>query len=285
MSLLHPNLQAFMAVVERKTVQDAARKIGLTQTGVTQRIRSLERELSITLFIRSRKGMQLTTEGESLLRYCQSATELEGRLGFEQTQEETKLQISGPSSFMRGRVIPQIATILKNYPQLKVQFDLMDLQSPIHKLKSGESQIVIASIEDVSLEMDSKILKPERYILAGPYSWRKRKISEIVKNETIIDFNHDDQYTLNFLKKHNLFLEALKGRHFINNSDGLLSLVAGGAGYSMVALETALELIETKKLIDLMPGKFFDLNNLCLAWYPRPFMPEYMGQILKSIMN
>ena len=36
-------------------------------TGVTQRIRSLERELGVTLFVRSRKGMRATAEGEALV--------------------------------------------------------------------------------------------------------------------------------------------------------------------------------------------------------------------------
>lgn len=283
MSLLHPNLMAFMAVVERKTVQDAAKKIGLTQTGVTQRIRSLERELNTTLFIRSRKGMHLTQEGESLLRYCQSATELEGRLAFESTQQEIVLQISAPSSLMRTRIIPQVASLLKNYPFLRLQFDLLDLQSAIYKLKNGQSQIVLVPHSDVSLEMDSKILKGERYILVGPNAWKKRSVREVVKNEVIIDFDKNDQYTFEFLKMHNLFENALKTRHFVNNTDGLASLVASGAGYSVLAEEIAAPLLTDKSLCNLLPGKFLELKDIALAWYPRPQMPYYMAEIIKCI--
>lgn len=283
MSLVHPNLIAFMAVVERKTVQDAAKKIGLTQTGVTQRIRSLERELNITLFIRSRKGMQLTPEGESLLRYCQSVVELEGRLGFESSEQEVALQISGPSSLMRTRAIPNLIPVLKKFPFLRVQFDLLDLQSAIHKLKSGESQIIIVSKEKVALEMDSKIIKAERYILVGPYEWKKRGIKDIVKNEVIIDFDKNDQYSFDFLKSHGLYELALKSRHFVNNTDGLASLISLGAGYSVVAEDIALPLIENKELSNLMPGKYLELKDMCLAWYPRPQMPNYMAEIIKFI--
>ena len=58
MRLLNHNLQAFMAIVQQSTVHGAANKLGLTQTAVTQRIRSIERDLETTLFIRSRKGMK-----------------------------------------------------------------------------------------------------------------------------------------------------------------------------------------------------------------------------------
>lgn len=283
MSLLHPNLVAFMAVVERKTVLDAARKIGLTQTGVTQRIRSLERELNNTLFIRSRKGMQLTPEGESLLRYCQSAMELEGLLDFVTSEQEIVLKISGPSSLMRGRVIKELIPILKIYPFLRVQFDLQDIQSAIHKLKSAESQIVLVQNMDVALEMDSKILKAERYILVGPYSWKKRMLKDIIQNETIVDFDKNDQYTFDFLKVHNLFEQSLKSRHFVNNADALTGFIIAGGGYSVVAEDLALPLIANKELCNLMQGKFFELKNICLAWYPRPQMPNYMADILKVI--
>ena len=51
MSLLSPQLQAFLAVANCKTVHGAAANIHLTQTAVTQRIRSLERLLKTTLFL------------------------------------------------------------------------------------------------------------------------------------------------------------------------------------------------------------------------------------------
>ena len=68
MSLLSPQLQAFLKVAEQKTVHGAADKLFLTQTAVTQRIRTLETSLGTTLFIRTRRGMALTSEGGALLR-------------------------------------------------------------------------------------------------------------------------------------------------------------------------------------------------------------------------
>ncbi|MBC7712403.1 MAG: LysR family transcriptional regulator [Rhizobacter sp.] len=283
MSLLHPNLIAFMAIVERGTVQDAAKKIGLTQTGVTQRIRALEKELQTTLFIRSRTGMKLTTEGESLHRYCQSASELEGQLVFQSTQQEIKVTISGPSSLMRARVIPNVSGILNKYPFLRVQFDLMDSQSAIYKLKGGQSQIVIVRSESVALEMDSKILKTEKYILVGPHSWKKRSLKEIVKNETIVDFDQNDNYTFDFLDKYNLRTDVSTSRHYVNNTDALASMIIGGAGYSVLSEELAMDFINSKLLVDLAPGKHLDLADLCLVWYPRPEMPAYFKEILQVI--
>ncbi len=78
MSLLSPQLQAFQAIVKYKTVHAAADTLNVTQTAVTQRIRALEEKLRVTLFIRTRRGMLLTSEGEALLRYCQAVRDIEG---------------------------------------------------------------------------------------------------------------------------------------------------------------------------------------------------------------
>ena len=110
MSLLSPELEAFVAIVNKGTVHGAAKEVGLTQTGITQRIRSLERKIGNTLFTRSRKGMHLTQEGETLFVYCQKVMDIEGEtLSLIQGQSSKKIvriQIAGSSSIMRARIIP-----------------------------------------------------------------------------------------------------------------------------------------------------------------------------------
>ncbi len=106
MSLLHPGLEAFLVVARHGTVRGAAAQIGLTQTGVTQRIRTLEKKVGVTLFTRSRQGMRLTQEGEALHRYCQRVGDMEGELlsflGDSGTEASFRLVITGPSSIIRA---------------------------------------------------------------------------------------------------------------------------------------------------------------------------------------
>ena len=236
MSLLSPTLEAFWAVVRKGTVQDASKILGLTQTGVTQRIRSLEKQLKTTLFIRSRKGMKLTTEGEALLQFVKSSLDIEG-MALSKIQRAAKdsiieVSICGPSSILRSRVIPILSSILKDFPLLRFRYDLSDVESNSNKLKSGECDLALLEHHHVTREMDSKILKAERYCLYGPASWKRRLLPEIFKAETIIDFNQNDLMTFNFLDKYKLKTQVQKERHFANNTDALISMIVGGLGYS-----------------------------------------------------
>lgn len=286
MSLLSPSLEAFWAVVRKGTVQDASYILGITQTGVTQRIRSLEKQLKTTLFTRSRKGMKLTTEGEALLRYVKSSIDIEG-MTLSKIQRAAKeniieVGIAGPSSILRSRVIPNLISLKKNYPLLRFRFDLSDVDSNVDKLKSGVSDFAILEQHEVTREMDFKIIKAERYRLYGPASWKRRLLPEILQNEAIVDFDQNDRMTFHFLEKYKLKTKAIKERHFANHTDAIASMVAIGMGYSVLTDEFAKPLVKKGELVDLASNCFLE-RNLALAWYQRPEKPDYFQAIIKSI--
>jgi DNA-binding transcriptional LysR family regulator len=286
MSLLHPGLEAFMAVVKQSTVHGAAREIGLTQTGVTQRIRTLEHQLGTTLFTRSRKGMLPTPEGEALHRYCMQTKNLEGELlSFlvNKTSSSTiRMHITGPSSIMRCRIIPAATEILTKFNHITFTFNLDDNESAIKQLKSGISQLAVLLRHEVVNELDSKLLQPVSYILVGPKKWENRDIIDIIKNEKIIDFNSSDDATFKFLKKFELFNYCQKDRHLANNIDALASFIASGHGYSVLTKDFASPLINSNQTVNLMPEKEITMDY-ALAWYPRHEMPTYFKQLIKAI--
>ena len=62
-------LIAFRAVLESSSITGAADKIGLTQSGVSRLITSLEQELDFPLFNRIKGRVQITSRGENFYRY------------------------------------------------------------------------------------------------------------------------------------------------------------------------------------------------------------------------
>jgi LysR family transcriptional regulator, chromosome initiation inhibitor len=287
MSLLHPGIEAFMAIVHQGTVHGAARTMGLSQTGVTQRIRALERQLGVTLFTRSRKGMRLTTEGNALVRYCQRAGDLEGEL-LSSLNEDSRaaaiaIQITGPSSFMRSRVVSQTTSALANYPGVTLTFRLDDYDSGLTHLKTGAAELAILPRADVVNELDSKLLAPGRYQLLGPAAWADRSLEDIVATERIIDFNEADDATFAFLKQCGLLDQARKKRHLANSPDAIAGLIAQEAGYSVLPEDFAEPLLSGGSLIDLCPEQTMDFD-LALAWYPRHEMPGYFRALIDSIV-
>ncbi len=285
-NLNHVSIEAFMAIVETSTVHGAAKKIGLSQTGVTQRIRSLENSLTITLFTRSRKGMLPTLEGKALYHYCLKAIELEGEVLSQidptKFKKDIRINITSPSSLMRSRIIPNTSKILSKYPGIVVNFNVADNHSGVEDLKKGISELSVLFRHEVVNEFDSKLLKPEEYILVAPHSWKKVPLKDIVRDRRIIDFNEKDDVTINYLKKFKLYNLIHKERHFVNNTDALSTLIISGQGFSGLAKNFAKPFLDRKEIVDINPGKTLKID-FALAWYPRPQMPTYLKDIISSI--
>lgn len=286
MSLLSPPLEAFWAVVCKRTVQDASKILGLTQTGVTQRIRSLEKQLKTTLFIRSRTGMKLTAEGEALLHFVKSSIDLEG-MALSKIQRAANdsiiaVNISGPTSILRSRVIPHLTFLLQHFPKMRFHFNVNENENSSEKLKTAQCDLALLEQHQVSKEMDSKNLKTERYCLYGPAAWRQRSLSDILKNETLIEFNNQSQLTFQFLEKYKLKSKVHHERHFMNNTDALAAMICAGVGYSVLSQEYAESFFKKTQLVRLGATYFLDLK-MALAWYPRHEMASYFKAIIKMI--
>lgn len=275
-----------MAIVRHGTVHGAAREIGLSQTGVTQRIRVLERELGCTLFVRSRRGMRPTAEGEALVRYGQRAGDLEGELLALVRRADpavgVRVTVTGPSSLMRSRVIPGLTAALAQHPGVALNFELDDQDAGLAALKTGQAQLAVLPRDDVVVELDAKPLRPSRQVLVGPGSWQRRRLRDVVAAERIIDYNEGDDATLAFLREHGLSGGARRRRHLVNNPDALAELVAAGLGYTVLDADFAAPWLADGRLVNLSPGRWLD-QEVALAWYPRHEMPAYFRALIDAV--
>ncbi|PWU22222.1 MAG: LysR family transcriptional regulator, partial [Bdellovibrio sp.] len=220
MILLNSNLTAFFAVVENVTVSAAAKKLGITQTGTTQRIKALERDLGVSLFLRSRSGMKLTVEGATLLRHCVQARELEGRLLSEiqsgGVANEVDLAIAGPGGLLARRIIPQCAKIFLQWPKLNFRFISEMHSDRIKLLKRGAADLAIVMVHEVKNEMDSKLIGPNEMVMVATQRWKDRKFVEILERERLIAYHAEDPLGVDYLKAFGL-LEGLKRPRILAN--------------------------------------------------------------------
>jgi LysR family transcriptional regulator, chromosome initiation inhibitor len=286
MSLLSANLKAFVAIVRLGTVHGAANELHLTQTAVTQRIRAIERDLGTTLFIRSRKGMKLTGEGEALYRYCKGAEDLEGEALSQITKvgqdHPVYVSITGPTSIMTARIVDQCRPLYFDWPQLYLNFVITDARDRIGDVRSGKASLAIVPAEQVPNEMEGKKLKPDKYILVGSPKWKGRRLSEILEKERVIDFDESDMTTFNYLKKFDLLAQLKRPRLYINSNESIINLFRHGVGFGTLTQEIAKPHIESGALIALNGGAILE-DPLALVWYSRPEMPPYFKAIIDSI--
>ncbi len=73
--MLLTQIDAFLTIAERRSVSEAAAVLYVTQPALTTRIKNLERELGVDLFVRTARGMRLTAEGRAFRSHAQRAVQ------------------------------------------------------------------------------------------------------------------------------------------------------------------------------------------------------------------
>jgi LysR family transcriptional regulator (chromosome initiation inhibitor) len=281
--LRNPLLQAFERVCALGTTHAAARELRITQTGVTQRIKALEKELGITLFLRSRRGMQATEEGLALLQLCKAGRELEGQFLSQvsgRERSEVSLTLAGPTSAISTRVTEDLLPVYARHPFLRLHLRSDDHSDLIALIRRGEADLAVVPPSQVPHEMDSKVLRPDRYLLVGSAKWKGRKLSEILELERAIDFYENDSTTARYLKRFGLTSNG--SRLFANENEALVRLFAAGVGFGTLTETVARAHLDSGALIALNKAQALE-DPLALVWYPRPRRMPYFDDLVRAI--
>jgi LysR family transcriptional regulator (chromosome initiation inhibitor) len=286
MMIAHAQLPTFMAVAELLNLSAAARKLGITQTGATQRIKALEQSFGATLFTRSRSGMRLTEEGQLLLRYCTAVSSLEGQFfsgikGAGQTRE-VELCIVGPMSLLAGRVVPRYQEIAHRWPSLNLRFIVDSNANRLNQLKRGACDLAFIFPHEVGLELDSKLVRPVEYLLVATAQWKNRTLKDILESEKLLAYHPGDTTGIDYLKTFNLLDRFKRSLFCVSENITLIRLLELGLGFGVLPKEIAEALIRENKLTLLNQGRTYKIP-FALAWYPRKEMPEYFREVVQMI--
>src|SRR5712675_543396 len=147
-------MQAFVAVADLQGFAPAARKLGLSPSGVTRLIAALEERLGARLLQRTTRQVALTDVGarylERVRRILADVEEAEGSAQAERTRPSGRLVVSAPIGFGRLHVSPVMSAYLTRYPEVTGELRLSDRM--INLVEDGvDLAIRIGHLADSSL--------------------------------------------------------------------------------------------------------------------------------------
>jgi DNA-binding transcriptional LysR family regulator len=123
-------MQAFAAVADLGGFAPAARKLGLSPSGITRLIAALEDRLGARLLQRTTRSVTLTDVGarylERVRRILADVEEAEGSAEGERKRPSGRLAVSAPIGFGRLHVSPIMSAYLKRYPAVTGELRLSD---------------------------------------------------------------------------------------------------------------------------------------------------------------
>ena len=163
-------MQAFVAVADLEGFAPAARKLGLSPSGVTRLVSALEERLGARLLQRTTRSVALTDAGARYLerarRILADIEEAEAAAEGERLLPRGRLVVSAPVGFGRLHVSPVVSEYLKRYPEVSADLRLSDLN--INLVDEGVDLAVrIGHLPDSSL-VARHVGQMRRIIVASP---------------------------------------------------------------------------------------------------------------------
>jgi DNA-binding transcriptional LysR family regulator len=158
-------LATFLEIHRTGSLTAAAARRGLTQPAVSGQLAKLERELGMSLFVRSGRGVVPTAQADDLAaRIGPHLDQLAAAVTSDGDVVAT-VRVGGPAELMAARILPTLAPLTTRGLRLRVTLGLAaDL---LTALQDGQLDVVVSAIRP-KRTLVATALVDEEFVLVGP---------------------------------------------------------------------------------------------------------------------
>lgn len=163
-------ITAFVAIIEGGSISEAARRLRLSKSVVSERLAELERSLGASLVHRTTRKLTLTEDGAAFLeraaRIVRDVEEASAEMTERRGTLSGPLRISAPVTFGRLHLGPALYPFLARHPRVELSLDLDDRR--IDAAADGYDAVVRhGPIQDSRL-MAWRLAPSRRLLVAAP---------------------------------------------------------------------------------------------------------------------
>ena len=247
-------MQAFVAVADLEGFAPAARKLGLSPSGVTRLIAALEDRLGARLLQRTTRQVALTDVGarylERVRRILADVEEAESSAQAERTRPSGRLVVSAPIGFGRRHVSPVMSAYLTRYPEVSGELRLSDRM--INLVEDGvDLAIRIGHLADSSL-VARQVGEMRRIVVASSGYLKQRggpATPEAIASHQTIQFGATTASPdWHFVEDGREVRVACTPRLTTNSADAAIQYAEQGGGLTRVLAYQAAEAIKAGRL-------------------------------------
>ena len=159
-------LKYVIEVAKAKSISEAAKKLFISQPSLTNAIKELEKEMNITIFLRTNKGFLIFKEGDIFLGYARLVLELAYLLEEKYLKQDKRKQQFCVSTQHYSFAVNAFVDIIKEYGHDEYDFSLRETQTYeiIEDVTRMKSEIGVLYINDFNKLVIQKILKEHNLI-------------------------------------------------------------------------------------------------------------------------
>lgn len=275
MKLPSHQVSAFIELAKCQSFSKAAQNLAVTQSALSQRIANLEADLETALFIRGPAGLVLTSAGEVLLRYCQTAQSLEEEVLKTLKSSSTKFagtfRVAGFSSVMRSVIIPSLAPFLRQNPGVICEFSSYEVMDLYEVLRSSRADVVVLDYHLSKNGIIEHTLGQEEYVVIESKNYES-------PTDLYLDHGPHDNATESFFNFQSTTPKSYR-RSFMGDVYAIINGVEEGLGRAVMSKHL---LKNNKKIKTLKTHKKY-FRDVTLNYFEQPFYSALHQEMVRQI--
>ena len=164
------NLKMFIKIVEMGSISKAAERMNISQSALSQQLRSMELEIGTRLFERNFNGVIPTDAGDIVHHHAMEIASSYDRMFLDisnaQNQNKTIHIIANPCIY--SYALPcTLYHVKNNYPQYTLQMEVMSSQTIEGKITKGQADMGIIIGKPKDKHLSSKKIFTDRFCLVA----------------------------------------------------------------------------------------------------------------------
>ena len=236
----------------------AAEVLHVTQSAVSQAIKSLETQLGVLLFHRQSRNVTLTYEGEVLFQHVEKAFHFlrsaENAMQSIKSLDEGIINIGASDTITRHFLIDSIKAFHSEYPRVKISIHNRPSPRSVEKLLSGELDLAVINVmphhDYGTLELHPISTLEHIFISRHPLNQKNLTLLELSKQPLIcLEKSATTRRVLeDFYKTHGV---ELNPAFEFGSFDVILEAVMSEMGIGFVPRKIAEHFIQTQELVEI----------------------------------
>lgn len=249
-------LRMFSLVAREGSFTRAAERLNCVQPNVTAWIRRLEEELGVDLFVRKRRGVQLTSAGQTFLTFANQIARLaeDGKRAVqESTMPRGTLSIGSMETTAALRLPSMLVRYRKEFPDVEIVLSTGTTKELIHDVLSGDLDgAFIGDFPNHPKLLQHPVLHEELVIVCGRGVASTATTSELFEKQPVLVFRQGCFYRTK-LEQWLSELGILAYRVCeLGTLDGILACVTAGMGVTIMP-RALIESHSARDLLELKP--------------------------------
>ncbi len=138
-------LTTFVTVAHAGSFSEAGRRLGLSQSTVSEQVRRLERLASRRLFVRDTHSVVLTADGDAMVSFARTILNVNehARRYFAGSAERQRVRLGASENFVRSRLPRVLHDFLTQSPDVDLELTVGLSNSLFDRLEAGELDLVL----------------------------------------------------------------------------------------------------------------------------------------------